>query len=107
PYDATNDHSGTEEVKWVDPYVGLRLKGQLSENWAVELYGDAGGFGIGAASELSVLMRGLVVWTLKPGFNLLGGYRMFDLKSKRESGDRQTEVDLRIGGPTVGVEFKF
>ncbi len=107
PYDPNNDQDRSDEVNWVDPILGLRLKVALTPNWALELYGDAGGFSVGSASELSVLTQAAIVWSVTPNLNLIGGYRLFDMKSGDQSGDRRTELDLQMSGLTVGVEGKF
>ncbi len=107
PYDPNNNQDKSDTRSWVDPYLGLRLDSKLSENWGVELYGDVGGFGIGHASELSALARANLVWTVVQGFNVLGGYRFFDLKSANEDGSAKTQVDMEMKGLTLGVECRF
>ncbi|MCG3204604.1 MAG: hypothetical protein KCHDKBKB_01319 [Elusimicrobia bacterium] len=107
PYDPNNDRDRSDYVNWVDPYLGMRIKSALSEKWAVELYGDAGGFAIGSASELSVLAHAAIVWSVTPGLNILGGYRLFDLESAEPSGDRPTQLDIQMRGFTLGIEGKF
>ncbi len=107
PFDPNTDENQTVYSNWVDPYVGLRINTKLNESWAIGLYGDMGGFGIGNASDLSALVRGEIIWSVTPGLNLIGGYRMFNLKSAREHGDNHTEFDLHMGGPTIGIEGRF
>jgi hypothetical protein len=107
PYDPNNNRNRSDQVGWVDPILALRLKSSFNENWGMELYGDCGGFGLGSASELSVLARLALVWSVTEGFGVIGGYRLLNVDSGEESGDERTELDLQMRGFTLGIEAKF
>jgi hypothetical protein len=99
PYNPADDKDRSDYVNWADPYLGLRLKSALNSKLAVELYGDAGGFGVGFASELSVLAHAALVWSVTPGINIVGGYKLFDLDSPDDNDDRPTQICRCVGSP--------
>jgi hypothetical protein len=107
PYNQFDDQSRGDSVSWVDPFFGGRIKASLNPRWELGLYGDVGGFGIGNASDLSLLLHGDVVLKLTPSFHVMGGYRYFDLDSAHENGAQQTRVDLKMTGPTLGIQGRF
>lgn len=37
-----------ETKRWVDPYLGVRLRQPMSERWSLGAYADVGGFGLGS-----------------------------------------------------------
>ena len=59
---------------WIDPVVGLRVGGDLTENLSLTVTGNVGGFDIGSASKFSWEVVALLgyrlgehgAWTTKP-----------------------------------------
>lgn len=102
-----DDMDKSDNRNWVEPVIGARMAFVLADVWTAELYGDAGGFGVGAGSELSVDTRATIKWQANDSFSLTGGYRVFDMKTERQNGDLQTELNIRLDGPVIGLEVKF
>ena len=97
---------GTSE-DWVEPFVGGRVIWGLNDKLAINIAGDAGGFGIGSASDLTWQIKGGVDYKLSENMTLFGGYRYLELDYSRGSGANEFGVDLRAKGPFVGLEILF
>ncbi|MFC7478008.1 hypothetical protein ACFQS7_26920 [Dankookia sp. GCM10030260] len=96
--------SGVSTTDWVDPFGGLRLRGQLGERWEVSLRGDVGG---GTGGSRFAWQAGAFV-----------GYRfeMFGLQSAAVLGYRALSQDFRsaklvwdttLYGPVLGLSIRF
>lgn len=94
--------SARSSAAWVDPFIGGRLELRLAEKWAFWVRGDAGGFGIGSASDLS--------WNLVTGFqyehstrvSFLAGYRVLDYDY-----DARFLFDVQMHGPFLAAKIRF
>lgn len=91
-------------VDWVDPVVGLRLRGRLSPRWDVALRGDIGGFGAGTNFAWQAAA------TFGYRFDLFGreataaiGYRALsqDYESAR------LNWNMTLHGPVLGLSLRF
>ena len=98
--------SGT--LEWVDPFVGLRVRHELSPGHELQFLGDVGGFGAG--SDLT--------WQLFAGYafdftvahsTLYGvvGYRALAVDYSEGSGLNQNNIDLILHGPVAGLSFRW
>jgi hypothetical protein len=96
---------GSED--WVEPLIGGRIRWDLNDTWAFSFRGDAGGFGIGSASDLMWQLEGSVVFRLTDNISLNAGYRMADLDYSRHSGSNEFGVDLQAKGPFLGMTIIF
>ena len=97
---------GTSE-DWVEPFVGGRVIWGLNDKLAINIAGDAGGFGIGSASDLTWQIKGGVDYKLSENMTLNAGYRYLELDYSRGSGANEFGVDLRAKGPFVGLQILF
>ena len=97
---------GTSE-DWVEPFVGGRVIWGLNDKLAINIAGDAGGFGIGSASDLTWQIKGGVDYKLSKNVTFNAGYRYLELDYSRGSGANEFGVDLRAKGPFVGLEILF
>ena len=97
---------GTSE-DWVEPFVGGRVIWGLNDKLAINIAGDAGGFGIGSASDLTWQIKGGVDYKLSENTTLYAGYRYLELDYSRGSGANEFGVDLRAKGPFVGLTILF
>lgn len=95
---------GSSTTGWVDPFGGLRLRGQLAERWQYTLRGDIGG-GIGGSR-----FAWQAAATVGYDFALFGlpaaavvGYRALsqDFESAR------TVWDVTLHGPLIGLNLRF
>jgi len=97
---------GTSE-DWVEPFVGGRVIWGLNDKLAINIAGDAGGFGIGSASDLTWQIKGGVDYKLSKNVTFNAGYRYLELDYSRGSGANEFGVDLRAKGPFVGLKILF
>lgn len=97
---------GTSE-DWVEPFVGGRVIWDLNDKWSLNARGDAGGFGIGSASDLTWQIAFGVDCKLSKRTSLNAGYRIVDLDYSRGSGSNELGIDLRAKGPFVGLTILF
>ena len=96
--------SGT--LEWVDPFVGFRVRHELSPGRELQFLGDIGGFGVG--SDLT--------WQLFAGYgfdfwqsSLHGviGYRALAVDYSQNNGPNKNNLDLILHGPVVGLSFRW
>ena len=96
-----------ESKSWVDPLVGLRWVWPFAENWALILYGDIGGFGVGSDLTWQGIFR--IDWQPWENVALTAGYRA--LYQDYEDGTRGTRdyfaMDATYHGPLLGIEFRW
>jgi len=92
---------------WVEPFVGGRVIWDLNNKLALNARGDAGGFGIGSASDLLWQIAGGVDYKLSENMIFNAGYRYVDLDYSRGSGSNELGIDLRAQGPFVGLTISF
>jgi opacity protein-like surface antigen len=88
---------------WIDPVVGLRVGGDLTENLSLTVTGNVGGFDIGSASKFSWEVLALLGYRLGEHWSVTAGYR--GLGVERQKGD--TSVNLILHGPQVGLYYRF
>lgn len=96
---------GSED--WVEPFVGGRIRWDLNDKLSLNFRGDAGGFGIGSASDLLWQISFGVDYKLSENTSLNAGYRIVDLDYSRGSGSNELGIDLRAEGPFVGLTILF
>jgi hypothetical protein len=89
---------------WVDPFIGLRPRGRLSERWEYALRGDIGGFGVGSRFAWQAAA------TLGYRFELfgfdataIGGYRAL----AQDYDSRSLTYDVTLHGPVIGLNLRF
>jgi hypothetical protein len=90
-------------VDWVDPFVGGRVRAQLSDDVFLTVRGDVGGFGIGSASELTWQAEAVIRVLLSDRTSLVAGYRVLDIDIDRS----KIQYDVQMHGPMLGLLFKF
>ena len=86
---------------WIDPFVGLRARLDLTDNFYVLGRGDVGGFGVGSDFVWNANLA--VGFEITDNFDIAGGYRWLDYDF--EDGD--FTLDLQFAGPWIGIFFKF
>ena len=86
---------------WVDPIVGAKCRYHFNDKWAINAYGDIGGFG--AASDLTYQALGTVSYHFDDGIALHAGYRLFADDYERGG----FKLDVKLHGPVIGLAFSF
>jgi hypothetical protein len=89
-----------ESTSWADPIVGFRASADVWKGLSVFLLGDIGGWGIGAASDLTWqgMLGARYDWSEHWG--VAGGYRALGV-------NRDTGIDGILYGPQIGVVFRY
>jgi hypothetical protein len=97
------DQSLRFSENWVDPVLGVRLNAPLSDRWFAKGFADAGGFGIGDASNLS--------WQVYVGADdVLNATWSVEFGCRHLSIDKDLEnatVEMDQSGPLVGISLRF
>ena len=102
-----NSESYDSGDDWVDPIVGIRWMPQVSDNWALTLRGDIGGFGAG--SDFTWNVQSGAVWAFAESMSLVVQYRALSVDycegTKGTSG--RFCYDTITHGPAIGVAFSL
>lgn len=85
----------------VGPVIASRVRFPLSEKWGIAVYGDLGGFGVGA--DLSWQLLGTVQYEISDRWRLAAGWRHFSATQEKNDFD----VDIKLDGPILGVTYRF
>ncbi len=88
---------------WVEPFIGSRVIWNLSDKWSLNARADAGGFGIGSASDLTWQIISSVDYKLSKNIILHAGYRYVDLDYSHGSSSEELGIDLQAQGPFLGL----
>ncbi|MEX0655270.1 MAG: hypothetical protein WD534_05580 [Phycisphaeraceae bacterium] len=104
PFGITENLGGNAD--WVDPFVGGRIRLDLTDTLSLRAYGDVGGFDVGDA-ELSWKARALLDWRVNQNISLLGGYQVYGLDFEEGSGRGRIGFDGHFHGPIFGVGLRF
>lgn len=83
------------------PVIASRFRAPLGGKWGVGIYGDLGGFGVGA--DLSWQLLGTVQYDLSDRWRLLAGWRHFSAKQSKNDFD----VHIKLDGPILGATYRF
>lgn len=85
----------------VGPVIASRVRFPLSDRWGVAVYGDLGGFGVGA--DLSWQLLGTVQYDISDHWRVSAGWRHFSAKQDKND----FEVDIDLDGPIIGFSYRF
>jgi hypothetical protein len=83
------------------PVIASRFRAPLGGKWGVGVYGDLGGFGVGA--DISWQLLGTVQYDFSDRWRLSAGWRHFYAKQKKHDFDVRAKLD----GPILGVTYSF
>jgi opacity protein-like surface antigen len=92
---------------WVEPFFGGRIIWDLNDKIAINVRGDAGGFGIGSASRLTWNFVAGVNYKLSKKVSLDAGYRILDIDYSRGSDSDKFAADAKLEGPVLGMTILF
>jgi hypothetical protein len=100
--DTTSPINPSKYNNFVDPIIGARTKIDLTDNLALNLEGDIGGFGVG--SEFTWNAQGSFSYQFTPLISAFVGYRAIYVDYKAGTGNRYEET---FQGPLGGITFRF
>jgi len=95
---------------WADPMIGLRLRHQFTPSQHAFIMGDVGGFGLSGSSSFSWQVAGVYSYTWQfNGYALAAdiGYRALSTNVNFSNGTNNSNLDLVIHGPLIGLTVKF
>lgn len=85
---------------WIDPVIAARLEIPISQTWFLTGFADFGGTGGG---DQTWQVFGSAGYAFSESWSAQAGYRYMDIS--RQIDGRDVSVDL--GGPIIGVTYKF
>ncbi len=86
---------------WADPLIAARYHRELGNGFGATVYGDVGGFGLGADLDWQVI--GTVDYALRPGIDLHGGFRSLNFNQTVP----RAGLDVNMYGPLFAATFRF
>ena len=88
---------------WADPIIGARAVWDIGDGWRGAIALDAGGFGIGNASDLSWQAVAELEYGFSDRWSVLFGYRHLSIDRPIDG----REMKLELSGPLIGVRARF
>ena len=92
---------------WLEPFIGGRVELQFDDTWSVFVRGDAGGFGIGSASDLTWNLLTGVEYQLNHKMSLKVGYKVQGFDYSNGSGPSEFGGDWETGGLLLSMSMRF
>jgi hypothetical protein len=91
----------TNGGSWADPLIAARYHRELGNGFGATVYGDVGGFGLGADLDWQVI--GTVDYAFKPGIDLHAGFRSLNFNQTVP----RAGIDVNMYGPIIAATFRF
>ena len=96
------------DLEWVDPFVGGRIRHQITADKELMLEGDVGGFGAGSDFSWQVVgTYGFDVHCIETPVHIVIGYRALAVDFSENGRFGKNGVDDVQHGPVVGVKFRW
>lgn len=95
----------SNDLTWVDPLVGGRVKVLETPKWGLSVTGNIGGFGVG--SDFTWQVYPLVAYRASKSIEIGAAYRAMSIDYETGSGSTEFKYDLVTFGPEVGIGFHF
>ena len=90
---------------WIDPFIGARLRADLTEKLSLAVRGDIGGFGVG--SQFTWNASAIFGYHFSPTISAWLGYRALGVDYESGSGSSKFKFDVIMYGPIVGLGIQF
>jgi hypothetical protein len=100
-------YDAKETVDWIDPFIGFRIRTNLTDKLLFRVRGDVGGFDIGDSSDLTWNVLAVFGYGFTERTSMWLGYRALDVDYDEGSGADLFEFDVTMSGPIVGLNFQF
>jgi hypothetical protein len=98
------EFGSTYEAHWTEPFIGAMLLFDINQYWSLNLAGDVGGIN---KNQDSYDIIGLVRYKPIKCCIISLGYRQFYQSFTTGSGPTYFDWKMHIGGPIVGLTFRF
>lgn len=92
-------------VDWVDPLVGFRFQGPLTNSLQFSLLANIGGIVTG--SDLSYQVRPMLNFAVGSGITIDAGFQWAYMDYETGSGLNRFVYDVSTTGPILGATFRF
>jgi hypothetical protein len=86
---------------WIDPVIGIRLTGDVTDRIMLGFVGNIGGFGIGSASEFTWFLEGSAGYQLGESWTVVLGYRANQINRSSEA------FEGKLYGPIFRAEYRW
>ena len=90
---------------WFEPVVGAQLLVPFSPKWSATLRGDAGGFGVADASDLTWSAMAAAGWSFAENWMAKLGYRYYYIDYSDGSGPAEFGLEGNMHGPYIGIAY--
>jgi hypothetical protein len=87
-------------ASWIDPIIGFRVGGDVSESVSLNLRADIGGFGLGDSSDFSWQVMPGVQWRFADHWVVAANWRAIGF-------DRNIVSDAVLYGALLGIGYRF
>jgi hypothetical protein len=104
-----NDGSSPSQSKsWVDPFIGARVRLEMTPTWDFQLRGDIGGFGVGSQFSWNlVALIGHRFSLFGTSAEAIAGFKALDQDYQTGSGNRAFRWNNILWGPVLGLSATF
>ena len=92
---------------WMELFIGGRARLKFNDKFAFVVRGDASGFGIGSASDLTWNLLAGINYQLKETMTLHAGYKVQGFEYSRGSGLSQFGADWTTQGLALALTMTF
>jgi hypothetical protein len=96
--------SHSESISFLDPMVGARMYYPFTKKFGAQIFGEIGGMIFG--SEMHFVADARLVYNFTERFILSAGYKYWYWRWE-DDGARLNELEQKVYGPVLGLEFKF
>jgi hypothetical protein len=86
---------------FADPLIAARYHRELGNGFGTTLYGDLGGFGVGAHFDWQ--LTGTIDYAMRPGVDLHAGFRSLNFSY----GGPRANFNVNMYGPVISATFRF
>jgi len=90
---------------WIDPFVGVEVVVDISDNWDLIVHQDVGGFGVSSDFTSNTVFGLKRTW--KENRKIFIGYRALYTDYETGNGSNLFTYDAWLHGPMVGAYFPF
>jgi len=101
--DTGSIYNPSKTTQWIDPFIGVRLAADITENLVFNIRGDIGGFGVG--SDFSWNALGAFGYRFAKDITGYLGYRALYVDYK--AGSSNIRYEATAHGPIIGLSFAF
>lgn len=92
-------------ISFVDPIIGGMATWELSDKWALDFYGDIGGFGAG--SDFTYRLGTGFDYSFNDTVSARAGYTVVDFDYSSGSGFDRLKYETTLYGPNLGLKFRI